>query len=137
MTMEQNNIEFVKDLYAAFTRGDLPYILERFAPELEAFGVAATAERRAPWHFPGSCRQDVAKYFEALIGTLEPLGLEPKHFAASGDYVYVTLDQQWRVRKTGKLLPFKDGFHRFKLNQGKVVAWLASEDTELTMEALA
>ena len=88
MTTEQQNIEFVKDLYAAFGRGDLPYVLERFAPELESFGVTANGKAKAPWHLPGSRREDVARYFETLLGTMEPLRVEPQHFAAAGDYVY-------------------------------------------------
>jgi ketosteroid isomerase-like protein len=137
MSTEQKNIEFVKDLYAAFGRGDLPYILERFAPRLESFGVTANGKTRAPWHFAGTRREDVATYFEALIGTLEPLRFEPQHYAAGGDYVYATLYQEWKVRKTGRPLPMKNGVHRFKIKDGQVVEWFAEEDTQLTMEALA
>ena len=136
MTPERN-IEFIKDLYAAFGRGDLPYILERFAPELEEFGVTANGQARAPWHVTASTRAGVAKYFELLLGALEPIRLEPQHLAAGGDYVYATLDHAYRVRKNGKTLPMKNGVHRFKIKDGKVVGWVASEDTQLTMEALA
>lgn len=136
MSTEHNNIEFVKDLYAAFGRGDLPYILERFAPELESFGVTANGRAKAPWHFPGKRREDVAKYFEALIGAMEPLRVEPQHYAAAGDYVYATLYQEWKVRKTGKTLPMKNGVHRFKVKGGQVVEWFAAEDTQLTNETL-
>ena len=136
MSVEQNNIEFVKGLYAAFGRGDLPFILERFAPELESFGVTANGRAKAPWHIVGKRREDVAKYFEALMATMEPLRVEPEHYAAGGDYVYVTLHQEWKVRKSAKVLPMKDGVHRFKIKDGKVVAWFAAEDTQLTMETL-
>ena len=137
MTTEAKNIEFVKDLYAAFARGDLPYILERFAPELESFGVNAGGRAKAPFHFPGKCRADVGKYFEALIGTMEPLRLEPQHYAAAGDYVYATLNHEYKVRKTGKVLALKNGVHRFKVMDGLVVEWFAADDTQLTMEALS
>jgi len=137
MTIEQKNIAFVKDLYAAFGRGDLPYILERFAPELESFGVTAEGKAKAPWHAPGKRREDVARYFEALLGTMVPLRVEPLHFAAADDYVYVTLYQEWKVRKSGKALPMKNGVHRFKVVDGRVVAWFAAEDTQLSVETLA
>jgi ketosteroid isomerase-like protein len=116
MSVEQKNIEFVKDLYAAFERGDLANILERFAPELESFGVTANGHTKAPWHLAGRRREDVAKYFDVLIGTMEPIRVEPKHYAAGDDYVYVTLQQEWKVRKTGKILPMKNGIHRFKID---------------------
>jgi ketosteroid isomerase-like protein len=137
MSQEQKNIEFVKDLYAAFARGDLPYILERFAPELESFGVTANGHGKAPWHIPGKRREDVARYFETLIGTLEPLRFEPQHFAAEGEHVYATLYQEWKVRKSGKVLAMRDGIHRFKVSAGRVVAWLAAEDTQLSVEAVS
>src|SRR5215471_3319325 len=109
MSVEQKNIEFVKDLYAAFDRGDLAHILERFAPELESFGVTANGRTKAPWHFAGRRREDVARYFDALMGTMEPIRVEPEHYAAGGDYVYVTLQQEWKVRKNGNILPMKNG----------------------------
>jgi len=135
MTTEQKNIDFVKDLYAAFGRGDLPYILERFAPELESFGVTANGRAKAPWHIPGKRREDVARYFELLMGTMEPLRFEPLHLAAGDDYVYATVYQEWKVRKSGKALPMKNGVHRFKVKGGLVVEWFAAEDTQLSVES--
>ena len=137
MSIEQKNIELVKDLYAAFGRGDLAHILERFAPELESFGVTANGRVKAPWHFAGKRREDVAKYFDVLLGTMDPIQVEPEHYAAGGDYVYVTLRQEWKVRKNGKILPMKNGIHRFKIKDGKVVEWFAAEDTQLSNEAVA
>jgi len=129
------NIELVSDLYEAFKRGDLPYIIERFG-ELESSGVVADAKRRAPWHFALQGRGAVTKYFEALMGAMEPIRLEARDLAAVGDYVYATLSQEWRVRATGKVLVWKDGVHRFRLRGGKVVEWRAFEDTALSCEAL-
>lgn len=137
MDTEAKNIELVKDLYAAFGRGDLPYILERFAPELESFGVNAGGRAKAPFHFHGKTRADVAKYFEALLGVLEPLRLEPLHYAAGGDCVYATLYHEYKVRKTGKTLALNNGVHRFTLRNGLVVGWFAADDTQLTNEALS
>ncbi|HVZ75548.1 MAG TPA: nuclear transport factor 2 family protein [Polyangia bacterium] len=137
MTTEQTNLAFVKDLYAAFSRGDLPYILERFAPELESFGVTANGRAKAPWHFAGTTRADVARYFEALMGAMEPLRFEPQHYAAAGDHVYATIFQEWKVRKSGKALPMVNGVHRFKVKAGRVVEWFAAEDTQLSVEATA
>jgi ketosteroid isomerase-like protein len=135
MSAEQN-IEFVKDLYRAFSRGDLPYILERFAPELEEFGVMADGRAKAPWHMTATTREGVARYFELLLGALEPLRFEPRHFAAAGAYVYATIDHAYKVRESGKTLPMRNGVHRFKVEGGRVVAWFASEDTQLTLETL-
>ena len=133
----ETNVEFIKDLYAAFSRGDLPYILERFAPELEEFGVMANGRSKAPWHVTATTREGVAKYFELLLGTLEPLRFEPRDFAAAGDLVYATIDHEYKVRKNGRTLVMKNGVHRFTVRAGRVVAWFASEDTQLTLETFA
>ena len=129
-----DNLKFVNELYDAFKRGDLPYIVERFG-ELSSSGVYADAKKRAPWHFALEGRT-VAKYFEALMGTLEPIRLETRDLAAVGDQVYATVTQEWKVRATGKVLSMRDGVHRFRIKNGKVVEWRGFEDTALTCEAL-
>jgi hypothetical protein len=54
-----------------------------------------------------------------------------------GDYVYATVYQEWKVRKSGKALPMKNGVHRFKVRDGRVVEWFAAEDTQLSVEAVS
>ena len=41
------------------------------------------------------------------------------------------------MRKTGELLPMKNGMMRFKIKDGRVVEALVSGDTHLTTEVLA
>lgn len=129
------NIEIVKGCYEAFQRGDLQYVMERFG-EVEKSGVVADAEKRAPWHFPMTGKRDVARYFEALLGSMEPLSIEWRDLAAAGDLVYATLQQEWKVRATGKVLVMRDGVHRFRLREGRIIEWRAYEDTALTCEVL-
>jgi ketosteroid isomerase-like protein len=130
-----DNIEFVNQLYEAFKRGDLPYIIDRFGG-LEGSGVVADARKRAPWHFPLEGPGAVARYFEALMGAMEPIRLDARDIVAAGDRVYATVSQEWKVRATGKTLTMKDGVHRFRIRNGKVVEWRGFEDTALTCEAL-
>jgi ketosteroid isomerase-like protein len=130
-----DNIQIVNGMYEAFKRGDLPYIMERFG-EVERSGVVADARKRAPWHLPLTGKKDVTKYFEALLGACEPVRIEWRDLAAAGDFVYATLQQEWKVRATGKLLVMRDGVHRFRLREGRVVEWRGFEDTALTCEAL-
>lgn len=127
------NIEIIKGCYEAFTRGDLPYILERVSPALERWGVVADGKRRAPWHTQGA---DARKFFEALLSTVEPLRFEWRDLAAIGDIVYATTDHQYKVRATGKVLVMRDVVHRFRLRDGKIVDFSAQEDTALTCDAL-
>ena len=135
--MSETNIDIAKRGYAAFLRGDVPAILEMLADKVEGFGVISDGPDRAPWH--GTDRHDrpaCAGFFESLIGALEPLKFEPDQFAAAGDYVYVTIQHEYRVRKNGRILVMRDVFHRWKIVRGKVVEILCSEDTALTRACL-
>ena len=135
---EEKNIQVIKDMYQAFTRGDLPFILDKISPvNFETWGVLANGTWRAPWHQPAHNRAEVAKYFEAVLGAMEPLRFEPGVMAASGDYVYATVNMEYKVRATGKILVMADTVHKFKLQGGLVVGVRISEDTENTREAFA
>lgn len=135
---EENNIQVIKDCYQAFTRGDLPFILERVSPvRFERWGVVANGKWRAPWHHEATSKQEVAKYFDAVLGAMEPLRFEPSLFAAAGDYVYATVHMEYKVRSNGRLLVMPDVVHKFKLLDGRIVGVRISEDTEFTRETLA
>jgi ketosteroid isomerase-like protein len=135
---EEKNIQVIKDMYQAFTRGDIPFIMERVSPvRFERWGVVANGKWRAPWHHQANSKQDVLKYFEAVLGALEPLRFEPSLFAAAGDTVYATVHMEYKVRANGRILVMPDVVHKFKLLEGRVVEVRISEDTELTREALA
>ncbi len=135
MTNEQKNIDVIKSAYAAFARGDLAGVLELVSDKLETWGVVANAKARAPWHFQARTKQDVPKYFSALLGTLEPLRFEPSAFAAAGDYVYATVDAEYKVRATGKTL-VSQLVMRFQLDRSRIVDARVMEDTAHTLEVL-
>lgn len=131
-----DNIEKIQQIYAAFGRGDVPTVVDAFAERLEHFGVESHGPVKAPWHCSAATRADVAEYFQKLLGTLEPLKFEVENVAAGGDYVYATTQQQFRVRANGNMLVLRNSVHRFKLVQGRIVGWMATEDTQRTVEAL-
>ncbi|HKA86325.1 MAG TPA: hypothetical protein VKE22_01625 [Haliangiales bacterium] len=47
--MSEKNIAVVQQIYQAFTRGDVPGIMELVSDELRGFGVVAEATD-VPWH---------------------------------------------------------------------------------------
>jgi len=130
-TSEQN-LQIVKDMYAAFGRGDIAFVLERFAEELEGFGVLSNTSTGVPWHIKGRTKADVVRYFELLGGTIDTQVFEVRDYAAMGEHVYATLRMEAVVRATGKRFAFGDVIHHFTLRGGKVVRWSGSEDTALT-----
>jgi ketosteroid isomerase-like protein len=129
------NIETVNQLYQAFQRGDVGFILDGLA-SVEGADVVADASKRAPWHFRFSGRDGAARYFEALLGALEPVHFSWSDLASSGDWVYATVQQEYKVRASGRTLRMRDGVHRFRLRDGKVLEWHAHDDTALVGEVL-
>ena len=130
--LSEQNLRIVQDMYAAFPRGDIAFILDRFAEELEDFGVLSTTSTGVPWHFKGRTKADVVRYFEALGGAIDTQVFEVRDYAAMGEHVYATLYMEAVVRATGKRFKFGEVIHHFTLRGGKVVRWSGSEDTALT-----
>jgi hypothetical protein len=48
-SMSDKNIQIVKDIYAAFNRGDVPAIMQHMSDDLQGFGVVSE-EKLIPWH---------------------------------------------------------------------------------------
>lgn len=138
MNSEQN-IRTIRDIYAAFGRADLAYVLSAFADDIEDFGVISHGDTNVPWHHtPTKGKTAVAKYFEALGSSVEHTVFEARDIAGTGAHVYATLHVQMKVLATGAKLPPSQLIHHFTFNDaGKIVRWRGSEDTALTAAAFA
>jgi ketosteroid isomerase-like protein len=114
---EQQNIETVKQAYAAFGRGDMDALLGTF-------------DENVKWITPGpedlpiagsrTGRQAVADFFRVLDELFEFQRFEPKEFLADGDRVVVLGEDTVRVKATGRVLDFAWA-HVSTLSGGKVV----------------
>lgn len=132
--MSDANIAIVKDIYAAYGRGDVAAIMQHISDDLEHFAVVADRQA-APWHIQIAKKQDVPRFFQALAGSCEFTRFEPRDFAAGGDYVYCTVSFDSTFRHNGRKLSVDNVMHRFKLKNGKVVEWRGTEDTALIAAA--
>src|ERR1700758_1039083 len=101
--MSDTNIAIVKDLYAAFSRGDVNAIMQHISDQLEGFSVVA-AQQSAPWHIQITKKQDVPKFFQAIAQSSEFSRFKPLDFAAGGAYVYSTVSFDSTFRHNGKKL---------------------------------
>ncbi|MGH9680800.1 MAG: nuclear transport factor 2 family protein, partial [Candidatus Acidiferrales bacterium] len=81
----QENVQIVKNGYAAFSRGDIPGLLELMAEDVE-------------WQSPGAGlplagtyrgRAGVAEFFRKLSLDADILEFVPREFVAEGDRVLV------------------------------------------------
>ncbi len=130
------NIETVSAMYAAFGRGDLPFVLEQLADVgFEDWRVVSATATRVPWHKVFSSKRDVAGYFEALAGSVDHVHFHPRDLASNGTQVYATVDLTLKVKATGKLIEMVDVVHVFTFKNDRIVKVRILEDTALSAAA--
>jgi ketosteroid isomerase-like protein len=137
--MSEKNIQTIKDIYAAFGRGDVPAILAHIAENMHHFGVITESSiaREVPWHVQIKKKADVPQFFQALATHTDFTRFEPGDYAAAGNVVYSSVTWDATIKKNGKKLTNVLVFHRFTFDaSGKVVEWRGAEDTARTIEAL-
>ena len=117
--MSENNIQIVRDIYAAFSRGDVPGIMQHIADDLRAFGIVSE-QRLIPWHIHISRKADVPQFFKAIAESSDITRFEPRDFAAGGDHVYCTISFDVTFRHNGRKLTIDNEMHRFTFKDGKV-----------------
>ncbi len=127
---EQQNLDVVRGLYAAFGRGDLD-------------GILAPLDPRVSWRTPGApdlptagLRQGVPavrEFFGLLLNTFDIVDFQPQDFLAAGEKV-VVLGTSREGPKGGRLVDFR-WVHVFTFGSGKIVAFEEPADvSELVTE---
>jgi len=96
-----DHIATVKDIYAAFGRGDIPAVLDRLAPDVE-WDPEPTAGQDAgvPWLAHRTGRDGVAGFF-ASLEPLESARFDPHTYLANDSQVAVVVSLELRVKATG------------------------------------
>lgn len=114
------NLETVKAMYAAFGRGDLPFILAQLDPDVswEFEGPAEMAlagMRRGP--------AEVVGFFEGILKEHAEPVLEPQHFLADGDQVATFGRYTVILKATGQRVssPYA---HYWTFRNGKAVRYV-------------
>jgi uncharacterized protein len=94
----QENVQVVKDAYAAFGRGDMQGLLALLAEDIE-WTVPGEG-----WPLAGTYRghAGVAGFFQKISEMLEFSLLEPREFVAQGDRVLVVGFDRSRVKATNR-----------------------------------
>jgi ketosteroid isomerase-like protein len=135
----EKNLRIVQDMYAAFGRGDLAFVLAQIDDECEGFGVISGTATGVPWHLDLKTKGKAAAvhYFESLASCVDHQGFEQKDLAATGDHVYATVRLVQFIRASGKTLEQPELIHHFTFKNGKVVRCRIAEDTALTRAAFA
>ena len=129
--MELDNTQRVKDIYAAFGRGDVPTLLEALADDVEWVApgpsdVPTTGTRRG--------KQAVQAWFGIVAETLEFRVFEPREFIAQGDKVVALVHAEITSRRNGWEFVGNEA-HLWAFEDGKVIRHEAFEDTAVLAAA--
>ncbi|HEY8225920.1 MAG TPA: nuclear transport factor 2 family protein [Pyrinomonadaceae bacterium] len=129
---EQDNVQFVRNAYDAFKRGDIDAVLNTLADDIEWISpgppdIMPTAGTRRG-------RQAVKEFFAVLSQQEDVEVFEPQEFIAQGDKVVAILKYRGRVKATGK--PAEATLvHVFDFANGKVKRFREFFDTASVLPA--
>lgn len=113
--MDENS-KLIADLYTAFSRGDIPFILERLSDDVR-FEHSGSPE--VPYGGSYRGKDAVLDFFGKIDAALEIESFEPKTYLASGDEVMTTGVETGVGRATGRAFT-NHWAMRFLVKDGKV-----------------
>lgn len=124
--MEQDNVKIVQEMYAAFDRRDIATLLGHLSDDVEWMTPGSNA---IPYAGRKQGRDQVARFFEQLAGSmvLEPFTI--RKFVAQGDMVVVIGSYRGKTMPAGRDVQ-SDWAMTFELKNGKVVRFQEFTDTE-------
>ena len=129
---EQTNVDIVKQIYAAYGKGDIPGILSLMAEEVVHHEPPAGA---APYRGTYEGHDGVRAFFQAAFETITVEQFEVREFVAKANTVIELGRYCFRGRAT--LLSYEtDGVMAWRLKDGKVVGWTTYKDSAVEAAAL-
>jgi ketosteroid isomerase-like protein len=121
------NVDTLKDMYAAFGRGDIPAIIDKlddnidWDQEIPSGGV--------PWLEPRKGAENIPAFFESLTPLAFPT-FDPHTFLESGNQVMALVHMEVDNKKTSKHYSFPYEGHLWWFNHdGKIVKFQHVTDT--------
>jgi hypothetical protein len=83
-----SNAEFIEDLFAAFGRGDIGYVVDAHADDI-VMESPVSRTSTLPWAGARTGRRELVEYFETMAAHVRPAAFRDVVFTASGDRVVV------------------------------------------------
>ena len=128
--MSQDNVETIREAYAAFARQDVEGLFGAFAPDI----VWHTPES-VPWGGSFKGHEELGGFFQALPGVLGDLRVVPAEYIDGGDQV-VVIGQHVGTAPNGNAYDV-DWIMIWTLEGGKVVQFREQIDSATINAALA
>ncbi|HTR64657.1 MAG TPA: nuclear transport factor 2 family protein [Terriglobales bacterium] len=113
---EQQNLQVVKECYAAFGRGDIQSILNACSTEIEWI---TPGESFIPAGGTHRGRDGVGRFFQTVAQTMDFAAFEPRTYVAQGDLVVALGYYRGKDKETGKTFE-SDWAMLFSFRDGKV-----------------
>jgi len=129
---EQQNVDFIKSLYAAFGRGDIQTLLNGLSENVEWTTAGPPAD--LPFAGARQGRQQVAQFFQVIDDHLSIENFQPFNFIAQGDHVVVQGRDSGKVKSNGRNFD-SDWVHVFTVRNGVVVKFEEYFDTAKFLSA--
>jgi ketosteroid isomerase-like protein len=128
-----DNKALIQSLYAAFGRGDVPFILAHLADSVE--WVSSCDAPVIPWGGTRHGQNGALSFFTALGSNLDFERFEPLQYAADGDLVFVRGRTVAKVKGTGRRFD-SEWVHVFTIANGQVARFQEFYDTAAIVAAL-
>ena len=128
----QDNVQVVKQGYAAFGRRDIPGLVALLAEDVE-------------WHIPGEGpsfagtyhgHKEVTNFFQNLARELDIQDFQPREFVAEGDHVMVIGWERAKLKSTNRTIEL-DWVMDFTVRNGKIAKFRQYTDTQAIAKAYA
>jgi len=103
MSIEQENVKLIEQMFAAFDRGDIPAVLGMVAEDADwQSPVTGAVSSEIPWARLRRGRAEVADFFRELNELMQIEKMETGAYTAQGDRVVVEGTNRGTVRATGR-----------------------------------
>ena len=130
--MSQDNIAFVRSLYEAFAKGDVPTVLAGFDENIE-WNEAEGMPYGGQYHGPEAVAENV---FGPIPSDFDDFDVTPEEILADGDRVVVLLTQKGTAKESGNKLSMPAA-HVWTVRDGKVTYFRQLADSATMNAALA
>jgi ketosteroid isomerase-like protein len=129
---EQDNVQTIKEAYAAFERGDLPSILNLLSEDVQWYVPGPESIVPFAGQFQGV--GGVSRFFVTLAEAETVEIFEPQEFVAQGDKVVVTGRYRGRIKANGQADDI-EFVHIFTVRDGRITNYKQYNDTASTVAA--
>jgi ketosteroid isomerase-like protein len=122
---EQQNLEVIRNAYAAFQSGDIPGLLSKLTDDVEWFTPGPS---QIPYAGTFRGKGGVTEFFRILSESEDVQIFEPEHLFADDDTVVAIGRYAARVKETGRTAQ-ADWVQQFTFRDGKIAKYREYYDT--------